>query len=92
MSKEESDMRQPTYHFSSTMTSLRDNSKQKGSKGTTFFSDAFDCARRSWHFKLDIQSNEDLGLWVVERGIPVGSDLLTANPLAPNFSSVSLEF
>lgn len=39
--------------------------------GLTFFSQAFDAARRSWHLKIDIaQPSGEISLWLVERGQP----------------------
>ena len=40
-----------------------------GSLGLTFFSQAFDAARRSWHLKVDIEkATNEISLWLVERG------------------------
>ena len=88
----ESERRHPVYQSTFVVSKLREHAKKRdGNLGTTFFSTSFDCARRSWHFKLDLHPNEDVGVWVVERGLPTGVDILSANPLAPNFSSVFLE-
>ena len=56
------------------------------------FTHAFDSARRSWHLKIDFEAKENLSLWIVERGLPIGEDLIGQNFLIPNFSSVILEF
>ena len=60
--------------------------------GTTYFSEAFDIARRSWHFKIDVEANENVSLWLVERGAPVGDNDLQENFQVPSFSSIIIEF
>lgn len=45
----------------------------------TYFSEAFDKARRSWCFKIDVDNKENVSLWLVERGQPVGDNLLNEN-------------
>ena len=39
--------------------------------GLSFFSQAFDVARRSWHLKIDISKpSNEISLWLFERGEP----------------------
>lgn len=39
--------------------------------GLSFFSQAFDVARRSWHLKIDIaKPSNEISLWLFERGEP----------------------
>ena len=50
-----------------------DNSQYMASDkaGLSFFSQAFDVARRSWHLKIDIaKPSNDISLWLFERGEP----------------------
>ena len=58
----------------------------------TYFSEAFDKARRSWYFKIDVEAKENVSLWLVERGQPVGDNSLYENFEVPNYSSVIVEF
>jgi hypothetical protein len=57
----------------------------------TYFSNAFDIARRSWHFKIDFDKDENVSCWLVERGMPVRESKADQNNLAPNFSSVFMD-
>jgi hypothetical protein len=61
-------------------------------KGLTIFSNVFDCSRRSWHLKIDINSNLEMSLWIIERGLPIGINEFFENFSVPHFSSVILEF
>lgn len=45
----------------------------------TYLSEAFDKARRSWYFKVDVEAKENVSLWLVERGQPVGDNSLHEN-------------
>ena len=61
-------------------------------KGLTIISNAFDSSRRSWHLKIDINTNMEMSLWIVERGLPIGLNEYNENYSIPFFSSVILEF
>lgn len=37
-------------------------------KGISIVFKAFDFARRSWHLKMDIDYENNVSLWIVERG------------------------
>ena len=42
---------------------------EDGKAGLSFFSQAFNAARRSWHLKVDIEMpSKEISLWIVERG------------------------
>lgn len=73
------------------MSTLREEAREKDGS-VTLVTKAFDAARRSWHLKVDIDKNEYMSLWLVERGQPIGENLLNQNITVPNFSSVILEF
>jgi hypothetical protein len=58
-------------------------------------STAFNCERRAWHVKVDIDSEQNLSLWLSERGAPVhGSDSPPSLGQASHieFSSVEVQF
>jgi len=57
------------------MSILREEAREKEGS-ITVFTKAFDAARRSWHLKIDIDKNENLSLWLVERGQPIEGNLL----------------
>ena len=50
------------------MTTIR---KEKRANGLTILSKSFNGARRSWHLKLDINSDEMMSAYIVERGLPI---------------------
>lgn len=60
----------PSFEINLCIEKLREESKDRGG-GMTYFSNAFDIARRSWHFKIDFDKEENLSIWLVERGMPV---------------------
>jgi hypothetical protein len=75
------------------MTKIREDiTSSVNGAGMTYFSEAFDVARRSWHFKIDVEANENVSLWLVERDAPVGDNDLQENLMVPSFSSVIIEF
>jgi hypothetical protein len=55
-------------------------------------SKAFSGVRRSWHLKIDFDKQQNLSLYVVERGRPMpGSNRRCDNCLVPDFSSTIIE-
>jgi hypothetical protein len=85
--------RNASFSVTLSLNELREQVRQSaGGRGTTYFSHAFDCARRSWHFKVDFDSKDNAGVWIVERGLPVSNELFNVNCLTPNFSSVFIDF
>jgi len=40
-------------------------------KGASVISKVFDFGRRSWHLKIDIDYENNVSLWIIERGEPV---------------------
>ena len=65
---------------------------EKRANGLTIFSKSFNGARRSWHLKLDVNSDEMLSAFIVERGSPINMPSKGENYLYPNFSSCIIEF
>jgi hypothetical protein len=47
------------------------NSFEKN-KGISIFSKAFDFGRRSWMLKIDLDYENNISLYLVEKGIPLG--------------------
>jgi hypothetical protein len=85
--------RQACVSASLRMTKIREEiTSSFNGAGMTYFSEAFDVARRSWHFKIDVEANENVSLWLVERDAPVGDNDLQENLMVPSFSSVIIEF
>jgi len=72
--------------------SLKNKLDKVKAEGLTFISEAFDCARRSWHLKLDIDQTFNISVWLVERGPPLNPDPLFFRPSPIEFSSLLLEF
>ena len=58
----------------------------------TILSKAFSAARRSWHLKLDIDSDEMMSAYIIERGLPIDLQSKGENYMYPNFSSCNIEF
>lgn len=71
------------------MATLR---KEKREKGLTVLTKSFSAARRSWHLKLDIDTDEMMSAFIVERGMPIDLAPKGENYLYPNFSSCNIEF
>jgi hypothetical protein len=42
-------------------------------KGATIICKAFDFGRRSWHLKIDIDYDNNISLWLMERGVPTNN-------------------
>lgn len=40
-------------------------------EGATIFSDVFDMGRRSWLLKIDIDKENNISIWLVEKGAPL---------------------
>ena len=53
------------------LNKFREEAKDSG-KGVSFISNCFDAGRRSWHLKADLDLEDNLSVWLVERGLPVG--------------------
>ena len=66
-----------------------------GSAGLSFYSQAFNAARRSWHLKVDIEMpSKEISLWIVERGEPCNEESaidLLRRSLPIKFSSQFME-
>mmetsp|Transcript_6122 Transcript_6122/g.5523 ORF Transcript_6122/g.5523 Transcript_6122/m.5523 type:complete len:119 (-) Transcript_6122:921-1277(-) len=62
--------------------------------GVSVISEAFDFGRRSWNIKIDIDSDQHLSLWLVERGANVYNQqkLEIGQTIPIDFSSVFVEF
>jgi hypothetical protein len=56
--------------------------------GITILSKSFDAARRSWHLKIDLDQNDSISIYLIERGLPLkNNDRKLENCAHPNFSS-----
>lgn len=74
------------------LAAIRDKQKSFKLGGVSLVTPSFSEARRSWHLKIDLNSSQDLSLYLVERGRPLeGQNLKCDNFLSPEFSSVSFE-
>ena len=54
----------------------------------TIFTSCFEEARRSWHLKIDIDKDQNISAWLIERGEPLGPNIRNQNYHIPHFSSV----
>lgn len=46
----------------------------EANKGVSIISRAFDFGRRCWHLKVDIDYDNNMSLWIIERGKPLNSN------------------
>ncbi len=104
--KTNASIRVPCHTYVVTMQQLREQRQQKVAQqgregpqsskyGCTVFTKCFNAARRSWHLKLDFDANDNLSLYLLERGKPIylqQSLNKGENCMIPNFSSVLFEF
>ena len=63
-------------------------------EGSSFLSKAFDYSRRSWMLKVDIDSEKNVSLWLMERGprLRDGNDMLRLNKLPYSYSGMFIQF
>jgi len=64
---------------------------ENNKEGITIFTKSFNSGRRSWHLKIDVDKDQSVSMWLVERGYPIGFNLLNGNFNIPHFSSVIME-
>lgn len=66
------DPEQPQYQTTIQLDDAALRQSFEKNRGLTIFSKAFDFGRRSWMLKIDIDQEENVSLFVVERGAPLG--------------------
>lgn len=90
--KEINKNKEPVFQLAINLEAIKE--KIKLNKGATIISEAFDFGRRSWHLKVDINVEEQISLWLVERGasLQISEKMQVGAQLPINYSSLLIEF